>query len=564
MKYFEPLITNFYKENQTDLLTYSIVVLTYLSFQGIAMPNVYGKLFEKFESTKTFPNIFDFKKNFQEGNIGFVLIILIILWLIVLGGDAVKNYYESILVPEYLAFIREIIYSKTIETYKVDYGEMKTGDYLSRVMELSRNFKDLFQQIIGNFVPDFTIATIMVFYLLYMNKSIGLVILTGYILCIIIQLIAGKKLIDLVSKKENFFNGELSENLQDSLDNLMNVYINNESDNQIQKNTDLEEENKEKMKEIMNIESKVIHITHFITLLTYMICLFVLYNLVKTSSISGKQAIVIVLILGEFLNNFMYALRTFIHQIVYKMGIIQGSKDFMDKIFTEKPNGTKRDIITKGKIQYKDIKYRYDKSKEEFLFNKFNLTIDGGKKYALIGRAGTGKTTIMKMLIGLHKIEDGAIYIDDININDVDVDYLRENINYVNQQTKLFNEPIIDNIMYGNDHITKEQVKEKMKKYDLYEIYSEIASGIEGNAGVQGGNLSLGMQKVTMLMRGIMKPSKIVILDEPLAGLDVNTKSRVINLILNECKDKTVIIITHDHEIVPYLDDVIDLNQLEK
>lgn len=564
MKYFEPLITNFYKENQTDLLTYSIVVLTYLSFQGIAMPNVYGKLFEKFESTKTFPNIFDFKKNFQEGNIGFVLIILIILWLIVLGGDAVKNYYESILVPEYLAFIREIIYSKTIETYKVDYGEMKTGDYLSRVMELSRNFKDLFQQIIGNFVPDFTIATIMVFYLLYMNKSIGLVILTGYILCIIIQLIAGKKLIDLVSKKENFFNGELSENLQDSLDNLMNVYINNESDNQIQKNTDLEEENKEKMKEIMNIESKVIHITHFITLLTYMICLFVLYNLVKTSSISGKQAIVIVLILGEFLNNFMYALRTFIHQIVYKMGIIQGSKDFMEKIFTEKPNGTKRDMITKGKIQYKDIKYRYDKSKEEFLFNKFNLTIDGGKKYALIGRAGTGKTTIMKMLIGLHKIEDGAIYIDDVNINDVDVDYLRENINYVNQQTKLFNEPIIDNIMYGNDHITKEQVKEKMKKYDLYEIYSEIASGIEGSAGVQGGNLSLGMQKVTMLMRGIMKPSKIVILDEPLAGLDVNTKSRVINLILNECKDKTVIIITHDHEIVPYLDDVIDLNQLEK
>jgi len=564
MKYFEPLITNFYKENQTDLLTYTIVVLTYLSFQGIAMPNVYGKLFEKFESTKTFPNIFDFKKNFQEGNIGFILIILIILWLIVLGGDAVKNYYESILVPEYLAFIREIIYSKTIETFKVDYSEMKTGDYLSRVMELARNFKDLFQQIIGNFVPDFTIATIMVFYLLYINKSIGLVILTGYVLCIIIQIIAGKKLIDLVSKKENFFNGELSENLQDSLDNLMNVYINNESDNQVQKNTDLEEENKEKMKEIMNIESMVIHITHFITLLTYMICLFVLYNLVKNGSVSGKQAIVIVLILGEFLNNFMYALRTFIHQIVYKMGIIHGSKDFMDKIFTEKPKGTKRDIITKGKIQYKDIKYRYDKSKEDYLFNKFNLTIDGGKKYALIGRAGTGKTTIMKMLIGLHKIEDGAIFIDDININDVDVDYLRENINYVNQQTKLFNEPIIDNIMYGNDHITKEQVKEKMNKYDLYEIYSEIASGIEGSAGVQGGNLSLGMQKVTMLMRGIMKPSKIVILDEPLAGLDVNTKSRVINLILNECKDKTVIIITHDHEIVPYLDDVIDLNQLEK
>lgn len=564
MKYFEPLITNFYKENKFDLITYVVVVVTYLSFQGIAMPNIYGRLFEKLESTKKFPNIFDFKNNYKDGNIGFVLIILVILWLIVLGGDAVKNYYESILVPEYLAFIREVIYKKTIETFKLEYSEMKTGDYLSRVMELSRNFKDLFQQIIGNFIPDFTIATIMVFYLLYINKQIGLVVLTGYILCIIIQLIGGNKLIKLVSKKENFFNGELSENLQDSLDNLMNVYINNESENQVNKNTELEEENKEKMKEIMGIESIVIHITHFITLLTYIICLLVLYNLVKNKQVSGKQAIVIVLILGEFLNNFMYALRTFVHQIVYKMGIIEGSRDFMENIFTKKHKGEKKNVIKKGEIEYKNIKYRYEKTKDDYLFNSFNLKIQGGKSYALIGRAGTGKTTLMKMLVGLHKIEKGEILIDGTNINDIDVDYLRSNINYVNQQTKLFNEPIIKNITYGNNEISEEDVKELMKKYDLYEIYSEIASGIDGNAGVQGGNLSLGMQKVTMLMRGIIKKSNIVILDEPLAGLDMKTKNKVIKLILNECKNKTLIVITHDNDIIPYLDDVINLNQLEK
>jgi len=564
MKYFEPLITDFYKENKLDLITYVSVVVTYLSFQGIAMPNIYGKLFEKLESTKIFPNIFEFKNNYKEGNIGYVLLILVILWLIVLGGDAVKNYYESILVPEYLAFIREIIYKKTIETFKFEYSEMKTGDYLSRVMELSRNFKDLFQQIIGNFVPDFTIATIMVFYLLYINKQIGLVVLIGYILSIIIQLIGAKKLIKLVSQKENFFNGELSENLQDSLDNLMNVYINNESENQVNKNTELEEENKEKMKEIMHIESVVIHITHFITLLTYIISLLVLYELVKNKKISGKQAIVIVLILGEFLSNFMYALRTFVHQIVYKIGIINGSHDFMENIFTKRKKGEKKDVITKGDIEYNDIKYRYDKTKEEYLFNTFNLKIKGGKSYALIGRAGTGKTTLMKMLVGLHKIEKGEILIDGTNINEIDVDYLRNNINYVNQQTKLFNESIIKNITYGNKEVTEDEVKELMKKYDLYEIYSEIPGGIDGIAGVQGGNLSLGMQKVTMLMRGIVKKSNIVILDEPLAGLDMKTKGKVIKLILNECKNKTLIVITHDTDIIPYMDDVINLNQLEK
>lgn len=564
MKFFEPLIIDFYKENKFDLLTYVTVVISYLSIQGIAMPNIYGKLFEKLESTKIFPDIFEFKTNYKQENIGFILLILVIIWLIVLGGDAIKNYYESRLVPEYLAFIRELIYKKTIETFKLEYSEMKTGDYLSRVMELSRNFKDLFQQIIGNFVPDFTIATIMVFYLLYINTRIGIVVLFGYILCITIQLIGANKLVKLVSDKENFFNGELSENLQDSLDNLMNVYINNESDSQVNKNTELEEKNKEKMKEIMHIESVVIHITHFITLLTYIISLMVLYNLVKTKILTGKQAIVIVLILGQFLNNFMYALRTFIHQIVYKIGIINGSSEFMNNIFTEREKGSKKDVISKGNIEYKKIKYRYDKKKEEYLFNTFDLKIKGGKSYGLIGRAGTGKTTLMKMLIGLHKIEDGEILIDGTDINEIDIDYLRENINYVNQQTKLFNESIIQNIMYGNQDISEDEIKEMMKKYELYEIYSEMASGIEGNAGVQGGNLSLGMQKVTMLMRGIIKKSNIVILDEPLAGLDKATKNKVIKLILNESKNKTLIVITHDNDIIPYLDDVINLNQLEK
>ena len=114
---------------------------------------------------------------------------------------------------------------------------------------------------------------------------------------------------------------------------------------------------------------------------------------------------------------------------------------------------------------------------------------------------------------------------------------------------------------YGNNKSEKE-IKDKLKQYGLLEVFSDLPDGVEANAGLNGGNLSGGMQKVTILMRGILKPGRIIILDEPLAGLDKNTISKVINMIMKETKGKTVLVITHDNAILPYMDNVVNINEL--
>ena len=99
-----------------------------------------------------------------------------------------------------------------------------------------------------------------------------------------------------------------------------------------------------------------------------------------------------------------------------------------------------------------------------------------------------------------------------------------------------------------------------MKKYDLLDYFNTLGNGINTDCGVNGSNLSLGMQKIIMVLRGVLKPNKnIIIFDEPLTSLDKKSRIKIVKLIVNETKGKTVIIISHDEEILPYADKVIKL-----
>jgi len=243
------------------------------------------------------------------------------------------------------------------------------------------------------------------------------------------------------------------------------------------------------------------------------------------------------------------------------MGIIRAAEPFLQEIIRDNTERVKDTGIENGNIEFKDIFFRYKKDSDELLFDGLNLKIKGGTSIGVMGRSGSGKTTLMKMLVGLYKPEDGVITIDGNDINTLNVDYLRENVNYVNQNTKLFEETVLYNMKYGND-ITEDKIIEKLKKYKLDYVFDDLPDGVNANAGLNGGNLSGGMQKITILMRGILKKGNIIVLDEPLAGLDKNTISRVIEMILQETVDKTLIIITHDQAILPHLDRVVDINSL--
>jgi ATP-binding cassette subfamily B protein len=540
------LITEFAKDHLWKFIVYIILILVFFPIEAIVLPKVYGKMFDQVKSISKFTDIFNWKDNFKKMNFQGSLVLLVVLWFLVICSYTAKNFLETHLIPDYYSHIRDVIFKETILTYQNDYKDMKTGDYLARVLELTRNFKDVAHHILSRFLPELIVSILIICYMFYQHKHIGSVLLIGVILCGIILYFGSKELIQLISDRENFLNTKISENIRDTLDNLMNVFLNNEVDGEVNKNRKLEKIAIDKLRWIMMIQNIVIFSSQLITLLTFCIGIFILYGLIADKKIKTTQGIVLVIILGQFLNNFLYVSSGFIHNVVYRLGVIEASKDYMENVFNRKNNRRKKSGITNGAVEFRNVYFRYNKDKTNWLFEDFNLDLDAGGKYAIVGQSGRGKTTLMKMIAGLYTPDKGTIFIDDNDIKSIDLKYLRENVNYVNQRTTMFNETVMYNMLYGNQDATEEQAMALLQKYDLVTVFDELPDGLKSNAGIQGGNLSGGMQRVTMLIRGMLKPCKVLIMDEPTTGLDKNTTDKVKNLIIEETDGKTLIIITHD------------------
>jgi len=539
------LVTDFAKKHTWKFIVYILLVIIFFPIEAIALPKVYGKMFDQVKSISKFTDIFNWKDNFQKMNFQGSLVLLIILWFLVICSYTAKNFIETQLVPNYYSHIRDVIFKETILTYQNDYKDMKTGDYLARVLELTRNFKDIAHHLLSRFLPELIVSLLIICYMFYQHKYIGTVLLIGVAICGIILYFGSKKLIELISDRENFLNTKISENIRDTLDNLMNVFLNNEVEGEISKNKKLEKVAIDKLKWIMMVQNIIIFTSQLVTLITFCVGIFLLYSLIADKQIKTTQGIVLVIILGQFLNNFLYVSSGFIHNVVYKLGVIEASNEYMENVFNRKNKRNMKSGITDGNITFSNVKFRYDINKDDWLFTDLNVHFEAGEKYALIGQSGGGKTTLMKMIAGLYVPEEGDLYIDNLDLKRANLEYLRENVNYFNQRTTLFNDTIMYNMLYGNPDATEKDVIEKLKKYNLLEVFADLPDGVNANAGIQGGNLSGGMQRVTMLMRGLLKPGNIVIMDEPTTGLDKKTSDKVINMIFKETEGKTLIIITH-------------------
>ena len=556
------LVTDFINEHKWKFISYLILIFGFFPIEAILIPKIYGKLFETIKSISSFSDIYNWKKNFKSMNFPGTMVILIILWILVLLAYSGKNYLEALLIPAYFSYSRDVIFKQTIKTYQSNYEDIKTGEYLARVLELTRNFKDLFQHILSRFLPEFIVSFLIVGYMFYHNKNIGLILLTGVIICVIIQYFGGKHLINLVNDRESFFNTTLSENIRDCLDNLMNIFLNNEIKDELNKNDDIEQTAKSKLEWIMFMQNVVVFSTQLVTILTFAVAICYVYYLISKKELKVTTGIVLVIILGQFINNFLYVNSGFIHNIIYRIGVITASNDYLENIFKPIGERTVTTGITNGHIEFKNVKFRYDKNKTDYLFNDLNLEFKPGKTYALVGQSGGGKTTTMKMLVGLYAPEEGSILIDGTDIQTLDLEYLRNNVNYINQRTNLFNETIMYNMLYGNEDHTEEDVINLLTKYDLLKMF-DLPEGLNAIAGVQGGNMSGGMQRITVLIRGILKKNKIVVIDEPTTGLDLATSKKAAEMIFKETAGKTLILITHSELMRSGVSSVYDISELK-
>ncbi|HQK36278.1 MAG TPA: ABC transporter ATP-binding protein [Bacteroidales bacterium] len=214
----------------------------------------------------------------------------------------------------------------------------------------------------------------------------------------------------------------------------------------------------------------------------------------------------------------------------------------------------------KEAIVYQDVSFRYNTA---YVLRNINLTIEKGKTIAIVGQSGSGKSTLVDLLPRFYDVTEGDILIDGNSVKDYKIQDLRNLIGYVNQDPILFNDTFFNNIAFGVDHATEEEVINAAMVANAHEFIMSSPEGYQTFVGDRGGNLSGGQRQRISIARAVLKNPPILILDEATSSLDSESERLVQDALFRLMKNRTSLVIAHRLSTVQHADEICVLHKGE-
>ena len=214
----------------------------------------------------------------------------------------------------------------------------------------------------------------------------------------------------------------------------------------------------------------------------------------------------------------------------------------MDEPLEDKSGDKNMDKL-EGVIKFKDVNFSYTKDKQ--VLYDFNLQVKAGQKVALVGSTGSGKTTVVNLLMRFYDVDSGEILIDDVNIKDIDCATLRKNTAIVLQDTVLFADTIKNNLKYSNEAATDEQMYAAAAMSNCDTMINKMPLKYDTELMAEGENISQGQRQLLSIARAFLAQPKILILDEATSNVDTRTEKHIQDAMLKLMENRTSLIIAH-------------------
>jgi ATP-binding cassette subfamily B protein len=195
-------------------------------------------------------------------------------------------------------------------------------------------------------------------------------------------------------------------------------------------------------------------------------------------------------------------------------------------------------------IEFKEVDFVYPHTGIRAIKN-FSLKVSKGEKIAIVGKTGSGKSTIAQLLLRMYDPQQGSILYDNVPVNKIDLDYLRTDVSYVPQDVFLFSDTVYNNIAFGFPEATKEQIVKAAKDACVDKEINSFAEGYSTMIGERGVTLSGGQKQRISIARALVKNPSVVIFDDCLSAVDAKTEKEILGNLNDYLQDKTAIIITH-------------------
>lgn len=214
---------------------------------------------------------------------------------------------------------------------------------------------------------------------------------------------------------------------------------------------------------------------------------------------------------------------------------------------------------SRGVITFRNVNFSYVEGKR--VLHDFNLEVSAGQKVALVGSTGSGKTTVVNLLMRFYDVDSGEILIDGVNIRDIACDNLRRNTAIVLQDTVLFADTIEHNLKYANDNITDEEMEEAAKLCHCHNMITRMQSGYQTLLAQSGYNLSQGQRQLLSIARAFLAKPKILILDEATSSVDTRTEKHIQDAMVKLMENRTSLIIAHRLSTIQDADCIVVMDQ---
>lgn len=456
--------------------------------------------------------------------------------------------------------LRDSLFKKML---KIDMSElqlMKNGKimsyFVSDIKEVRKFASNVLTHIV-RFILNFVIVTCSM--ISVANVKLTIISLCPIIISIILIVSMVKKLEKSYASSRKKFT-DLSEFVQENTDSIRTTKAYCGEQKQLQEFIDKNMELKQTNFEMIKNESLISVYTNLGIGIGIGISILYGCKLVASNMIS----------VGDFVafNGYMLLLQspiTYIPWIIKHIKKVQVSYKRLDSMFKlkeEKIHIEKLENVEKlkGNIEIKNLTYNYPGCVEKVLEN-INISIEPGKSLGIIGVIGSGKTTLMNLLLKLYTVSNGTIYIDGKDINDIKTDTIRNNICYITQDNFLFSTTLKENINLFRDIYDENEIIESTKSSMIYDEIEQMSDGINTIIGEKGIDLSGGQKQRVVISRAFLNNSNIVIFDDTFSALDNKTEQNLLNNIKDLCKNKTCIIVSNRISDIKHCDEIIVLEQ---
>jgi len=554
------ILYEFYKENKITLLGSIFASILSLSVESLVLPNMTSKLLSNIDN-----------KSVLKNNI----IKILGTWTFLQMSYSVSEMINSKIEPLLTKFITDKITNSIFIKYENTHMDINTSIIFTKLLLFRTTIESLVNIIYIVFIPRIIGILLIILNFYRINKRLGIFSFVLILIQFLFIVNDMKKCIKLTF--DEIENGD--DIMEDISDKFENIHMISASTNGIYNEIkDCIKKSSEVLKDRMKSNECIINTRingYILNSIVFSMIMLYVYKLYKDNEITNENIATVLLTMGTFFNS-MYEITFYIPEISKKIGILKSNQKFIDELFGHKEENKNQDInFNNGLIEFQNVSFTYNGNKN-IIINNFSKKINPNSITILFGPSGSGKTTFVKLILNMLKPQNGIITIDNHNINKVSKRTLKKYISYVSQtKISLFDTTIIDNLLYGitDDDNIKTKIQNLFIDYNIINIFESINKNIELTSGTydkfnffnykvgkQGNLLSGGQKQMIHIIRAILNNNKIIIFDEPTTALDNMNRDNVIKMIKNKCREKTVLIITHDETIKKISDHIINFS----